>query len=87
MRLMVWSRRKIQKGEVAVDGQVPIRRDETHGELQLVVIGKFRAKDQDSPTRVKRVFQDYSVKLFRTSELPQLIDEIRTTGKDFGPTV
>jgi hypothetical protein len=52
------------------------------GDLQLVIVGKFRAKDQDSPARVKRIFQEYRVKLFRTSELPQLIDEIRTTGKD-----
>jgi hypothetical protein len=52
------------------------------GELQLVVVGKFRPKDQESPSRVQRVFQDYRVNLFRTSELPQLIEEIRTTGKD-----
>jgi hypothetical protein len=52
------------------------------GELQLVVVGKFRPKDHDSPPRVKRVFQDYGVKLFRTSDLPQLIEEIRRTGKD-----
>lgn len=52
------------------------------GNLQLVVVGKFRPKDHDSPNRVKRVFQDYGVKLYRTSEIPQLIDEIRTTGKD-----
>ena len=54
------------------------------GLLQLVVVGKFRSKDQESPARVKRVLQDYRVTLFRTSELPQLIDEIRRTGKEFG---
>lgn len=52
------------------------------GVLQLVVVGKFRSRDLESPTRVNRVFQDYGVKLFRTSELPLLIDEIRRTGKD-----
>ncbi len=52
------------------------------GPLQLVVVGKFRPRDLDSPARVHRVFQDNGVKLFRTSELPQLIEEIRTTGKD-----
>jgi hypothetical protein len=57
------------------------------GELQLVVVGKFRPKDQESPARVKRVFQDYGVILFRTSELPELIDMIRTTGKDLDLTV
>ncbi len=52
------------------------------GKMQLVVVGKFRPNDHDSPTRVKRVFQDYGVKLYRTSEIPQLIEEIRRTGKD-----
>jgi hypothetical protein len=52
------------------------------GDLQLVVVGKFRPKDQDTTTQVKRVFQDYRVKLYRTSELAELIREIRTTGKD-----
>jgi hypothetical protein len=52
------------------------------GPLQLVVVGKFRSKDQESPKRVKRVFQEYEVKLFRMSEIPQLIQEIRETGKD-----
>jgi hypothetical protein len=56
------------------------------GPLQLVVVGKFRPKDHESPARVQRVFQDYRVKLFRTSELPQLIEEIRTTGKDIDET-
>jgi hypothetical protein len=55
------------------------------GPLQLVIVGKFRPKDQESPARVQRVFRDYRVKLFRTSDLPQLIDEIRTTGKDIEP--
>jgi hypothetical protein len=57
--------------------------DRLLGPLQLVVVGKFRAKDQESPAKVKRVFQEYGVTLFRTTELPQLINEIRKTGKDF----
>ena len=57
------------------------------GALQLVVVGKFRNKDTDSPVRVKRVFQDYGVKLFRMAELPQLIDEIRQTGKDIDDAI
>jgi hypothetical protein len=52
------------------------------GPLQLVVVGKFRPRDQESLAGVKRVFQDHRVKLFRTSEVSQLIEEIRTTGKD-----
>ncbi len=52
------------------------------GALQLVVVGKFLSHDQDSPGKVKRIFEDYNVKLFKMSEVPQLIDEIRTTGKE-----
>jgi hypothetical protein len=52
------------------------------GSLQLVVIGKFQPKDNESPAIVKRVFDESHVKLFRLAEMPQLIDEIRRTGKD-----
>ena len=52
------------------------------GELQLVVVGKFRSGDQESPGRVKRVLEEHQVRLYRVSELPQLIDEIRRTGKE-----
>jgi hypothetical protein len=55
------------------------------GDLQLVVFGKFRAADSESRQRVRRVFDEYAVKLFRTEELPQLIDEIRRTGKVLAP--
>ncbi len=52
------------------------------GPLQLLVVGKFRPNDQESPGKVKRIFEDYSVKLFKTSEVARLIDEIQTTGRD-----
>ena len=51
------------------------------GDLQLVIVGQFRHGDQESPGKVRHVFQDYGVKLYRISELPQLIDEVRRTGK------
>jgi hypothetical protein len=67
----------------AVEGRsISENPDPQLGALQLVLVGKFRSKDKESPDRVKRVLEEYGVKLFRTSELPQLIDEIRTTGKD-----
>jgi hypothetical protein len=50
--------------------------------MQLVVLGQFRAKDQDTPGRVRRVFDDYGVKLFKMDDLSTLIDEIRRTGKE-----
>lgn len=55
--------------------------DSKFGELQLVIVGQFRQGDQESPAKVRHVFQDYGVKLYRTSELPKLIDEVRRTGK------
>jgi hypothetical protein len=55
--------------------------DPTLGDLQLVVVGEFLAKDHQTPGRVQRVFEDYGVKLFRIEDLPKLVDEIRTTGK------
>jgi hypothetical protein len=55
------------------------------GKLQLVIFGKFRGADRESRKRVRRVFEEYGVRLFRTEELPQLIDEIRRTGKVLAP--
>lgn len=52
------------------------------GKLQLVVVGRFRQRDHESQSRISRVFKEHSVKLYKTSELPNLIDEIRRTGKD-----
>jgi hypothetical protein len=51
------------------------------GELQLVIVGQFRQGDSESPAKVRHVLDEYRVKLFRISELPQLIDEVRRTGK------
>ncbi|HZZ29674.1 MAG TPA: DUF3037 domain-containing protein [Pirellulales bacterium] len=51
------------------------------GELQLVVVGKFRANDKESPAMVKKVLTDHHVKLYRFSKLLDLIDEIRRTAK------
>jgi hypothetical protein len=60
--------------------------DSKLGALQLVVVGKFRPNDRESERLVRRIFDDNQVKLYRTSELPKLIDEIRRTGKDVVPT-
>jgi hypothetical protein len=59
--------------------------DSKLGALQLVVVGKFRPKDRESEKLVRRIFDDNQVKLFRTSDLPRLIDVIRNTGKDVVP--
>lgn len=56
--------------------------DKEFGELQLVVVGQFRPKDEVSPTLVRRVFNESNVRLYSSEEIPKLIDEIRRTGKD-----
>jgi hypothetical protein len=55
--------------------------DPTWGSMQLVVLGQFRAKDEETPGRVRRVFGDYRVRLIKMDELSILVDEIRRTGK------
>ncbi len=52
------------------------------GALKLVVVGKFREDDHDSPPRVKRILHDHEVTLYRMDELPALFDVIRKTGKE-----
>lgn len=56
--------------------------DPTWGVMQLVVLGQFRTKDDETPGRVRRIFEENSVKLFTLDDLPTLVDEIRRTGKD-----
>ena len=56
--------------------------DSRWGDMQLVVVGQFRARDHETLGRVRRVFDDYRVTLFKMEDLSTLIDEIRRTGKD-----
>lgn len=51
------------------------------GELQLVVVGKFRSRQDPTQETVRRVFSENDVKLYSLSELPELIEDIKTTGK------
>lgn len=67
----------------AVEGRSLYEHDDPKlGSMQLVVVGKFRPNDRESVKLVKRILDDNQVRLYRTSELPRLIDEIRTNGKD-----
>lgn len=52
------------------------------GDLQLIVVGRFGPKDQESYPRVRRVFAACDVKLFKTTELSELIAEYRRRAKD-----
>ncbi len=52
------------------------------GDLQLVVIGGFRSKDDDAKACVRNILQSHDVRLFATADLPELIIEIQETAKD-----
>lgn len=52
------------------------------GDLQLVVVGKFRPKDKVSPVIVRKVLEDHAVKMYPFSKLPDLVDDIRRTAKN-----
>lgn len=52
------------------------------GRLQLIVVGKFRPPSEEIRARVHHILTEHDVRLFAVKELPQLIEEIRTTGKD-----
>ena len=52
------------------------------GPMQLTVIGKFRANQNDARLAVRRVLDENAVRLFALNELPALIDEIHRTAKD-----
>lgn len=56
--------------------------DPRRGEMQLVVLGQFRANDDKSRELVRHALHENHVKLYAMEELPDLIDEIRRTGKD-----
>ena len=57
-------------------------RNSNLGDLQLIVLAKFRNDDQETIETVRRVFDDGHVKLYKSTEVPDLLDEIRRTGKD-----
>lgn len=55
--------------------------DNELGKLQLAVVGKFRASDQDGRIAVERILREHHVKLYRFDRVPELVDEIRRTAK------
>ncbi len=52
------------------------------GQMQLTVVGRFHARQDDTRAAVRRVFEDNAVRLFGLNDLPDLIDGIRRTAKD-----
>jgi hypothetical protein len=55
--------------------------DSELGELKLNVIGSFRGESREAISDVRRVLASNDVRLWTENDLPNLIDEIRRTGK------
>jgi hypothetical protein len=50
--------------------------------MQLIVVGDFRSKQDESKRDVARILEAHKVKLYAEWELAALIQEIAVTGKD-----
>ena len=56
-----------------------------YGDLQLVVVGRFSSQSIDANADVRRILREHQVQLYAEDNLPELIDEIRRTGKVLQP--
>ena len=56
-----------------------------YGDLQLVVVGRFSSQSIDTNANVRRILREHDVQLYVEDNLPELIDEIRRTGKVLQP--
>jgi hypothetical protein len=61
-------------------------KDPALGELQLIVVGKFGTNKSQSRPGVERILREHNVRLYATTELNSLVDEIRRTAKEFPET-
>lgn len=59
----------------------PMKVLDPEADLQAL-FDEYLGEDRESEKLVRRIFDDNQVKLFRTSDLPRLIDVIRQTGQD-----
>ncbi len=55
--------------------------DSQYGDLQLVVVGRFLPQDNDTKDTVRRILSKHEVRLYAEDDLPELVNEIRLTGK------
>lgn len=68
---------------IALEGEYLFKNQNAEfGETQLFVVGEFSDQNRTTEQRVRRIFEDHNVKLFRSDELSNLVEEIRTTGKE-----
>lgn len=56
--------------------------DQKLGELQLIVVGEFGGHPGNKKVTVERILKENQVRFFTANEVDNLVDEIRTTGKD-----
>lgn len=74
---------KITACRYAVEGQSLYENPDSRlGQLQLVVLGQFGANQSDSRFGVERILKEHHVRLFTTTEVDRLVDEIRQSAKD-----
>ena len=52
------------------------------GAMQLIIVGDFRSKRDESRNDVGRILEAHKVKMYAEWELGELIREIATTGRD-----
>jgi hypothetical protein len=52
------------------------------GDLQLIIVGEFGSHPDDKKIVVERILKENKVRLYPANDLDDLVDEIRTTGKD-----
>lgn len=55
---------------------------EDFGRLKLLVVGRFRGKDDENKQIVRRVLANHHVSLFAMDDVGELVNEILVTGKD-----
>lgn len=68
--------------QYAVEGRSLYEKpDDQLGKLQLYVVGKFKKSDSEAKVAVERVLTENCVKLYKFEEVPNLVDDIRRTGK------
>jgi hypothetical protein len=58
--------------------------DHKFGDLQLIIVGEFGDHPGDKKVAVERILKENKVRLYAANELDNLVDEIKTTAKDFG---
>lgn len=67
----------------AIEGRSLFEHPDTKlGDLQLIVVGEFGAHPRAKKDAVERILKENKVRLFTANELDQLVEEIRTSGKD-----